>query len=121
MKLIYLASPYSDHNKVLQRFRELRVTKVAAKLTLKYGYAMFLPITQSAPMVRAEPELGGSFKAWKKIDLFMIKKCDELWVVKLIGWNESIGVRAEIRCAKRNKKPIKYINPSDMEMTNEAY
>lgn len=113
MKLIYLASPYSHKYKKVMKEREKEVNRIAAELTYKYGYAMFLPITQSAPLERIIPALGGSFEKWKNIDLEMIKRSDELWVVMLDGWKDSVGVTEEIIYAKSLNKPIYYIHPKD--------
>ncbi len=108
-KLIYLASPFSNPSKEIMNNREEVVTAIAAGLTERYGYAMFLPITQSAPMERVNPNLKGDFEQWKSIDLFMIKeKCDELWVVLMEGWRESIGVTAEIKAAEEAMIPVKF-------------
>lgn len=119
MKFIYVASPYTHKHKHVEKFREREVTRVAAKLTKRYGYAMFLPITQSHQMVKFMPELGGKFQSWAKIDLHMVGLADELWVVKLDGWDQSVGVIAEIEHAKKLKKPIKYINPKTVRMSNK--
>ena len=110
-KLIYIASPYSHKSKSVMKNRVATVSKVAAILTKKYKFAMFLPITQSAEMVKYEPSLGGDFKSWESIDIFMVKeKADEVWVILMEGYDTSIGVTAEIECARRHNKPIKYFN-----------
>ena len=111
-KLIYLCSPFTHKDPEVMRNREEVVTAIAAGLTERYGYAMFLPITQSAPMERINPNLKGDFESWKSIDLFMVReKCDELWVVLMDGWRESVGVAAEIREADVNGIPIRFYDP----------
>lgn len=115
MILIYLASPYSHPSAKVRGERAKDITRVAGRLTHKYGHAMFLPITQSHAMKKHCPELGTSFKAWERIDLYMVEKADELWVVTLDGWEESIGVVAEIAHAKSLNKPIRYIHPKTLK------
>jgi hypothetical protein len=117
MKLVYVASPYSHKYKRVMREREKEVNRVAAELTYKYGYAMFLPITQSAPLERIIPALGGSFEKWRDIDLEMVKRADELWVVMMPGWKDSIGVTEEIAYAKKLQKPIIFIDPVNLQET----
>lgn len=115
-KLIYIASPFTHKDKEVEDYREEVVTAIAAALTEQYGYAMFLPITQSAPMSRYNPNLNGKFDTWKNIDLFMIKeKADEVWVILMDGWKESKGVTAEIECAERWNVPIKFFCPINMQ------
>lgn len=116
MKLIYLASPFSHKDKNIEESRFKDITLIAALLEKKYGYAMFLPITQSYAMVKMVPSLGGEFKSWEKIDLFMVGKSDELWVVKLEGWENSKGVKAEIKHANKIVIPIKYIHYNNNEI-----
>lgn len=121
-KLIYFASPFTHVDPKIMLHRELMVTHHAAALTEKYGYAMFLPITQSAPMERSNPNLKGDFKSWASIDLFIVKeKADELWVCMLDGWRESVGVTAEIKAAQEVGIPIRYYNPIFCDFIAEEY
>lgn len=77
---------------------------------------MFLPITQSAMMAKYNPALrDGTFAAWKKVDLKVISKCDEVWVVKMIGWKESVGVTAEIKFARKKGIKVKFIDPVSLK------
>lgn len=127
MKLVYVASPFTSKSRnktekrLLEMFREAAVTEVAARLTVKYGkdYALDLPITSSYAMEKYEPKkLKGDFSFWAKRDLFMVReKCDEVWVITLPGWNESIGVTAEIKCAQQYGKPVKYVDPDTLKIT----
>lgn len=109
-KTLYLASPYNHKNKAIRTLREKQITMIAAKLTAKYGHCMFLPITQSAAMARCH-EFGTGFDEWAQIDLTAIEAMQEFWVVKLDGWDKSIGVRYETQYATKLKKTIRYIDP----------
>lgn len=121
MKMIYLASPYSHPLKVVEAMRYDQITRVAAYLIAEHGHAMFLPITQSHNLKDWDERLTGtSFAHWKDIDLCAIDHCDEVWVVKMVGWKESVGVQAEIDHAKLTGKPIKYINAKTYALTRSA-
>jgi hypothetical protein len=121
MKLVYLASPYSDKSAKVRKQRAEDITRIAADLTAKYKHAMFLPITQSHAMKKYRPDLGTDFNAWKHIDLYMVaEKCDECWVVKMKNWDKSVGVLAEIECAKYIGKPVRYIHPKTLRKTKCA-
>lgn len=120
MRLIYLASPYSHKEKLIQEHRYKLITHVAARLTHQHGYAMFLPITQSHQLVEALPtQLSGTFQKWQDIDLYMVEKADELWVCTMPGWRESVGVTAEIEHAKTLGKPIYYIDDVTLTKTSK--
>lgn len=117
MKFIYLASPYSHPEKDIEITRYVLITWVAARLTEKYEVSMFLPITQSYQLRFHNPNLGTTFKAWQKVDFCAIEHSDEVWVVKIDGWKESVGVTAEIEYAKTLKLPIRYIDPISLKCT----
>lgn len=116
IKKVYVASPYSHVNFEVMDEREDLITFIAAKLQEKYKHAFFLPITQSAPLVRWNPRLSGDFDAWEAVDLTWVSVCDELWVVTMDGWKTSKGVQAEIQFATEKQIPVKYINPVTLEI-----
>jgi hypothetical protein len=69
----------------------------------------FSPISQS----HYQAEIGGlkgTWDFWRLVDIEFLKRCDELWVLTLDGWDKSVGVLAEIAYAKRNGIPIKYLS-----------
>lgn len=113
MKTVYIASPFTHEDPNVQEDRFFDVTCVAADLTEKFGYAFILPITQSHMMSKANPKLDGKFDFWEKIDLTFVSKSDEVWVVMLDGWENSVGVSREIEFAKSNNIPVRYIDPAE--------
>lgn len=108
-KLIYLASPYSHRSKRVEQSRYREINRIAAALHTTYDHAFILPITQSHILRKYEDSLGTTFKAWCERDLRFIKACDEVWVVKLKGWDTSVGIKAEIAFAKKLKIKVRYI------------
>jgi len=48
---------------------------------------------------------------WQRHDLAFLAFCDEMVVLKLPGWEESIGVRAEIAAARTLGKPVTFLEP----------
>lgn len=114
VKVVYIASPFSHSLLKVMKLRRKRIAQVAAKLHLQFPHAFILPITQSACMKDWEPTLGESFKYWKDRDLKFISRSDEVWVVMMDGWEESVGVQAEIKYATRNNIPVSYINPDSL-------
>ena len=114
MKFIYLASPYTsydfDYGKALQ-IKEERFQKVCKKAAdlMKEGYIVFCPIAHSHPIDPCGDRLPQTTSFWMEQDLPILSYVDELWVYKLPGWEESKGVREEIRFAMNNKKPVKWI------------
>ena len=113
--LIYIASPFSSKliyplNKIHEYIRYRRVTKMIGKLQDTFPYAFIGPITQSYHTKKFSKSKCGQFKSWEIVDLTFISKCDELWVIEMDGWEESTGVQAEIKFAKKRKIPVSYID-----------
>jgi len=116
-KMIYLASAYScmdedatDEIKQITRdYRYDEVTKCAAALHDKYPYAFILPITQSHHTAKYRKNVDTGFAAWERIDLTFVSRCDELWVLDMAGWKESVGVQAEIAFAVANGIPVRIV------------
>ena len=113
-RLYYLASPYSaSTDEQMQHNYEL-ITKLGAIITELYGYALIMPITTSHQMRKFNPNLGTSWEFWQRVDLNYLAHCDELIVVTMPGWKESIGVTAEIAFATQREIPITYLDPIDL-------
>ncbi len=54
-------------------------------------------------------DLPKGWEFWAAYDLTFIKWCDKVYVYMQDGWEESVGVTAEIAIAKELNKPIIYI------------
>lgn len=109
MKKIYLATPYSheDENVRLERFK--RVNVVAAKIMRDNGYLVFSPISHSHP-IAVQCDLPLDFDFWEEFDKSFIEWCDEVWILMLDDWDESKGVKSEMKIAKELNKKIRYLN-----------
>ena len=107
MKKIYLASPYSHIAEAKRQERFCQACIVAADLIYQ-GFLVFSPICHTHPIAQAS-NLPLDWNYWKALDESFLSWCDELWVLKLEGWEESKGVTAEISFAKNLNKPISYL------------
>jgi hypothetical protein len=116
IKMVYLASPLSHPFKEIEKMRYEDINKVAANLHELYPQVAFiLPITQSYKLKEYNTNLGTSFEAWKDRDLEFINRSDELWIVTIDGWKESIGVMAELDFALQYQMPIYFIDPATLQ------
>ena len=102
-ELIYLASPYSNGDKE-KNFKI--VTKISANLTSE-GYVTISPITYGHTLIQYK-EMPTDWSFWLNYCLILLTKCDRLLVCKLDGWEESVGVDAEISYARDHGIPIEY-------------
>jgi len=113
--LIYLACPYSvtgeykQDEKMIRIQRFIAATTAAGILSLE-GFAVISPITQSHMMVSKVENLPSSWDFWKKFDRKFLEVCDELFILAIEGWKDSIGVAGEIEIARSLGKPVRYFN-----------
>lgn len=109
-KLIYLASPYSHKSKAIMTLRLVDADMALGRLQDKYPYAFIGPITQSARTVKYMNSTDEGFGAWERRGLTYVSRCDELWVLDIPGWQDSVGVQAEIAFAYQLQIPVKVVN-----------
>jgi hypothetical protein len=110
-KLIYLATPYTSTHSMafmklgIEQTRFEHACIIAARL-FREGYHVYSPIAASHGIAR-HGRLGGDWQTWKSYDERMISLCDELWVAtEMTGWDQSVGVAAEIAFARSIGKPV---------------
>ena len=108
--MIYLASPYSHPCRTVREQRFHAVCRMAAAL-MRQGNVVFAPIVHGHPLVGHG--LPTEWPFWERFDREHLRRCDELVVLTLDGWRESIGVTAEIRIAGVLGKPVRYLVPED--------
>ena len=96
----FLATPYSSyaegHDAAFRHAAEL-----SADIVAKGGY-VFAPVVLGHPM-----SLYGSLdpldhSIWLPLTTLFLKRCDEVIVAKLPGWDTSKGVEVELDLARRN-------------------
>jgi len=118
MGIIYLASPYTNTDHNVSQARYMAVTQVAAQLVVQ-GKIVFSPITMTHPFDKiiagAENTLGSDY--WVKFDEAFMVACDELWILKLPGWDQSSGIKRETEFfTERGIEPI-FLEPSDFDIS----
>lgn len=108
--MIYLASPYSHPSPTVREQRFHAVCRMTVAL-MRRGQVVFAPIVHGHPLVGHG--LPTDWPFWERFDREHLRRCDELVVLTLDGWRESVGVTAEIRIAGELGKPVRYLGPED--------
>jgi hypothetical protein len=116
--LVYLAGPYSakfsdgttDESTMEARFQAL--TLAAAKLMQK-GAIVFSPISHCHPMKKLAT-LPGDWGFWGRFDRAYLSCAHKMLVLKLEGWETSVGVNAERKIAEELGIPIEFVDPEDL-------
>lgn len=96
--LTYLAVPYSHPDPSIRQQRFEAVNRVAAKL-INDGHLIFSPISHSHH-IATQHGLECGWEFWKRHDQFFLSMCWRLLILKLDGWETSVGVMAEIAFAE---------------------
>jgi hypothetical protein len=104
--VIYLAGPYSDPDAAVREARFRAACLATAKLVCR-GHSAFSPIVHGHPLAEYGVPIGWDF--WQPFDLEHLARCDELWVLTLDGWRQSVGVQEEIRLAEQLDLRIRYV------------
>ena len=108
-KIIYLALPYMHDSKFIMEFRAMVSDVISADL-MKQGRLIYAPIS-ACHHIAVKYGLPRDWKFWAAMDEEFIKACGKVLVITLRGWEESTGVTAEIKLAKKYGIPIEYIDP----------
>lgn len=107
MKMVYLASPYSHKDPAVRQQRYEAAVEAVARLTTEHVFTY-------SPIVHCHPPavLGGlptNAAWWSTVNIWFIEHMDEFWLLPLVGWQESVGVKAEIELAKSLNKPVVHV------------
>ena len=102
--MLYLASPYS-HPVALVRESRAKDAAVATSKLLAGGLHVFSPVVLTHPLAETRI-LPSDWDFWRGYDFEFLRWCAGMIVLTLEGWQESVGVQAEIRVMMTMKRPV---------------
>lgn len=111
-QLTYLAVPYSHPDRAVRLARFEAVNRAAADL-MRQGHYVYSPISHTHPIAEA----GGlplGWEYWQQYDRAIMAACNQMVVLMLDGWCESVGVTAEIALAEELGIAVAYLAPSEV-------
>lgn len=118
--MIYLASPYTHEDKRVEE-RRFWQTVEATALLISSGLIVISPIIHSHFLYKQYPELvDGDAMFWKTFNEKLLHKCDSLLVLKLDGWQDSIGIHYEVGQAVSEYKPVEFVTLEELRKNNKA-
>jgi hypothetical protein len=112
----YLASPYSHPDPAIREQRFQAACAAAAAL-IREGHVVFSPVVHGHPL--AQRGLPGDWSFWERHARWHLERCDEVVVLMLDGWEQSVGVQAELRHAGVLGKPVWYRAPVDTSKNDQ--
>jgi len=107
--MIYLASPYSHPDPLVRQARYHSAATFVAR-ELWNGLPLFSPICYAHHMAN-EHNMPLDAASWAPFNEWMISKSYALWVLRIEGWDNSVGVNAEIVLAHSLSIPVEYKDP----------
>lgn len=95
--LVYLACPYSHKDPAVKEQR-FRLANAAAANLMQQGMPVFSTITHNHP-IALKHNLPGDWKFWEGYNRAFLSCSHKLIVLMADGWEDSVGVQAEIAIA----------------------
>ena len=110
--ITYLAAPFTNDNPKVKEAR-LEAVRIVSDRMIKEDKVLFSPLeyTQRMQARNTFPPQG-----WYAFDLTILRRCDELLVLALPGWQESHGVMMEIAVAKAQNIPTRIISMNQADL-----
>lgn len=103
--MIYLACPFWHGDPVMRHRRVLKSAKAAAWIAAQNLF-VFSPLLHSE-RIAAEGVTGEDY--WREHGIAMVMRCESVAVLTIPGWQESMGVQAEIDAARESGLSVRYI------------
>ncbi len=96
--MIYIASPYSSPIDSEREDRAYQAGAFAAQCA-NHGHVVYCPIASWHHLAK-EHGMPKDFEFWGHLNLNILRHCAEFWVLRLDGWDESVGLTAEMGFAQ---------------------
>jgi len=112
-QLLYVACPFS-HKVPTEREHRFRTACRASAILMKHGIVVFSPLSHSVPINEFLSDID-SHDFWMSMDIPLLHRSDELLVLGMRGWTESLGVKKEMFECISLRKPITVIDEADIE------
>ena len=106
-ELVFISSPYSHKDPEVMELNYELVSKFVLKL-INSGVNATSPIAYGHPLVKLG-KLPSSWEFWEEFCLSFLERSSKMIVYKIPGWENSIGMKAEIEFAEKNNIPIEYV------------
>lgn len=116
--MIYVASPYSSPIATVVEQRVQRTMQFVG-LMLQRGFPVFSPIAYFHPFATAF-KLPTDAGFWHQTNMQFLRKAECVWVLRLVGWEQSKGLIVERRVAKTLAIPIIHFDENFQPLINGA-
>jgi len=109
-QLVYVAAPYSDLDPAVIAGRMAVFDATIASLLTEGRNFPISPLMNH--IIVGKHAIPGNWEFWQHYSRRLLARCDELCIITLPGWEESVGVQGEIEFARSLSLPISYTHGS---------
>ena len=103
----YIASPYSHPLALIREERYLHVSYYLKQCLEKREWA-YSPIVHCHELAKTW-DLPKDAGFWEEYNFVMLRNATRMKILRLEGWEESVGIRAELAEAQRIHLPVIYV------------
>jgi hypothetical protein len=107
----YVGVPYSHEDEKVRLERFDKVNKLSAKL-MNEGKLVLSPISMGHP-IACVADLPKDWEYWEAVCIAGLSCSYEMYLLKVDGWEESVGVQAEIKIAEDFGIRIVYVEDEE--------
>lgn len=107
MSFIYLGQPYTHAKAAIREQRYFNAARYTAS-QLRIGQHIYSPIVHCHQLA-IDFELPKNFEFWRDYNFSMLRMAKSMHILQMPGWEESLGLNAEIELAETLSIPIEYI------------
>ena len=119
-EMMYISTPFTHEDPEVEKQRVEEAEDVTC-LIIRYWEDYVVPFCPIAYTGRLQKKLRPNIN-WLEFDKEFLKLFDSVMVVKMEGWEESVGVNYEIDLARKERKEILYVSPNQiMAMLRQRY
>lgn len=117
--LVYVACAFGENDPTI---RELRIDLASCFCAekMREGIVVFCPLIHNYYILKHGLPVGWDY--WERFNSKLLKRADKLFVLKLKGWEKSVGIQAEIALARKYSIPIEYheFNAPERHLTQNS-
>lgn len=106
--IVYIACPYSHNDQSVVEYRVKQFALFAA--SIENSGKEHAVSAMFNHLINLYGSLPTNWEYWKSYSLSLLDKSEKVYVLKLDGWDKSIGVAGELEYATTTGKSIVYID-----------
>jgi len=118
--MIYLASPYTHEDQAIRELRAEQGNIAAGRLMIATGECIYSPIAHGHAVYKSHGELPLNWEFWQGQCFPMLDLCDSMAVLMLEGYENSVGIMAEVNYIKNLGKEVTYYSLGELKLMEVA-